>query len=78
MAFLRALGLLIAMLAMVGCGACGMFGFYLASRAHLNRELTEFLIYGVIGVTFAAMFGWGIYRRMRYGGASRSSAPPRQ
>lgn len=78
MAFFRAPGLLIAMVAMVGCSACGMLNFYLASQAHLNRELTELLIFGVIGLTFAAMCGWGLYRRLRYGGACASSAPPRQ
>ncbi|UOD33118.1 hypothetical protein INH39_16630 [Massilia violaceinigra] len=70
MSFLRAVVLLIALIAMVGIGACGVLGLYLAAHSG-PAAANELLVFGLIGVTLSAMLGWGIYRRLR-----KAAAPP--
>ncbi|NHZ36250.1 hypothetical protein [Massilia rubra] len=74
MSFLRTVVLLIALIAMVGIGACGVLGLYLAAHSGPAAAPNELLVFGLIGVTISAMLGWGIYRRLRKTGAP--PAPP--
>ncbi|MDQ1813770.1 hypothetical protein RBA41_10685 [Massilia sp. CCM 9210] len=78
MIFLRVIGLMIALAAMVSFGACGVLGLILGTHSAQKTGSLELLVYGYIGLGIAAMIAWGIFRRMRVARARRVSTPPRQ
>ncbi len=69
--FLRVVGILIAILAMVGFGACGVFGLFMGISNPNDSLLKGVALYGLGGLAIAFVLAGFIYRALK-----RPAAPP--
>jgi hypothetical protein len=77
--FLRIVGVMLALVMMVGFGACRVLGLMIGAGNSPDTGFVPILIVlGAIGVAIAIMIAWRLYLRLAASGETPAPPPPGQ